>query len=183
MVNRFQLVAGESHKHRLHFWAPLIDGRPLHEILADAWGHEFTDTTVGDTAPVLIHSWPTGLTKDASVLLGEAAPDLASGRVPIFICPECGDLGCGAITVVVERHRDTVIWRDFGWDVNYDTGEDHIRLQIDPLVFDRAQYEAELRHFITTFDQVRASLPDHLLHRLPETGTPTDRRHWWRPRT
>lgn len=182
MVNVLQFVADESPDRGLHFWSPVVDGRRLHTILAEACGDEFTDTVIGDTVSVLIHSWPTGLTKDASVLLGDAAPELASGRLPIFVCPECGDLGCGAITVEVDRGPEAVIWRNFGWDVNYETGEDDIRFDLDPLVFDRGQYEAELRRFIETFDQVRASLPPHLLRAIPGKGGQAGRRRWWRPR-
>ena len=29
--------------------------------------------------------------------------DASDNRVSLFICPECGDLGCGAITVRIER--------------------------------------------------------------------------------
>lgn len=184
VVNHLQLVAGESLEHRLHYWSPLVDGRPLREILVDAVGDEFTDTVIGDTVPVLIHSWPVGLTKDASVLLGETPPELVNGRIPIFVCPECGDLGCGAITAEVERDRDTVIWRDLGWDVNYETeDEGDIRFYPGPLVFDRAQYESELRRFIETFDQVRASLPAHLQHTMAGNSTQAAPRRWWRPRT
>ncbi len=44
----------------------------------------------------------------------------ASGRVPLYVCAECGDLGCGAITALVERTSDGFVWRDFAFENNYD---------------------------------------------------------------
>jgi hypothetical protein len=43
-------------------------------------------------------------------LQGETQPDYPPNRVAIYVCPECGDLGCGAITVAVSREEGTVIW-------------------------------------------------------------------------
>ncbi|MFF4597668.1 hypothetical protein [Amycolatopsis sp. NPDC001319] len=70
----------------------------------------------------------------------DALPD---GRVPLFVCPECGDLGCGAVTVIVERTADEVVWRDFGWQTDYDpevSRESYAGL--GPFRFARAQYDA-----------------------------------------
>lgn len=36
-----------------------------------------------------------------------------SGRVPIYVCPECGDLGCGAVTARIHRVGTQVTWSDF----------------------------------------------------------------------
>ena len=116
----------------------------------------------------MVHSWPSGLPDEVLVLLRERPPELASGRVPLFVCPVCGDLGCGAITAAVEWTADTVVWRDLRWEVNYETDEDDDEDLVfaGPLIFDRAQYEAEVRRFVQTFDDVRASLPARLLPRL-----------------
>src|ERR1044071_8719053 len=44
----------------------------------------------------------------------------ASGRVPLYVCAECGDLGCGAITALVEWTSDGFVWSDFAFENNYD---------------------------------------------------------------
>ncbi len=61
MVNRLGFVPGESPVHGLHFWEPVVDGRPLRHILTDVPGDESADWVVGDNVPVLVHSWPMGL--------------------------------------------------------------------------------------------------------------------------
>lgn len=49
----------------------------------------------------------------ARQLLGTSPPELPSGRAPLYICPECGDLGCGAIAVIVISTPDSYVWKDF----------------------------------------------------------------------
>jgi hypothetical protein len=39
--------------------------------------------------------------------------DLSSGRIIIYICPECGDISCGAITVRIIKDDNKIIWTDF----------------------------------------------------------------------
>ncbi len=184
MVNRLTLVPGESPSFGLHFWEPMVDGHPLRAILASAIGSDSVDGAVGDNVPVFVHNWPVGIFDDARALLGEVPAPFANGRVPIFICAACGDLSCGAITAAVEWNPDTVLWRDFGWDtaggLDDDDPEDY--LFAGPLVFSRSEYEAEVRRFIETFDQVRATvLPRDEAAQTPR-GTirpPRRPRGWW----
>ncbi len=42
------------------------------------------------------------------------ATELAPGRVPLDVCPECADIGCGALTVHVARRGSEFVWSDFG---------------------------------------------------------------------
>lgn len=39
----------------------------------------------------------------AGMLIGLEKSPLNSGRVPLYVCSECGDLGCGAITTEVAQ--------------------------------------------------------------------------------
>jgi hypothetical protein len=50
----------------------------------------------------------------------ESDADLPNDRRSLFVCAECGDLGCGAITISVKRAVDTVVWSDFGYENNYE---------------------------------------------------------------
>ena len=56
--------------------------------------------------------------KAASRLVREASPDLPEERVSLFVCPECGDLDCGAVGITVDRGQGLVIWRDFAFESN-----------------------------------------------------------------
>ncbi|MER7505169.1 hypothetical protein AB0L05_34945 [Nonomuraea pusilla] len=73
------------------------------------------------------------------------APTSEDGRMPLYVCPECRDLGCGALTMVLEVSSDRVVWRDLGWQTDDPDEVDHDDLtDISPFVFDRTQYEAGL---------------------------------------
>lgn len=81
--------------------------------------------------------------KAAQRLLGRVAGDAPHGRVTVHVCAECGDLGCGAITVRLEVIEDRVVWDDWGYQNN---DEDEI-FDLDDVrglcrfVFDRPEYE------------------------------------------
>jgi hypothetical protein len=39
---------------------------------------------------------------------------LASGRTVLYICPECGDVECGVVSIKMEATEKSIIWKDFG---------------------------------------------------------------------
>ena len=53
----------------------------------------------------------------------EGAGGFPDGRAAVLVCPECGDLECGALSVNVTR-GGTVVWSDFGWQVPRKDGFD-----------------------------------------------------------
>jgi hypothetical protein len=106
----------------------VIDGRPLSEA-------------VGDQISCLGWFAPDENAKAARRLLLEGPADLPNNRRTLYVCPECGDLGCGAVSLVVEQVSYKIIWRDFGYENNY---EGIVRAEgfeeVGPFVFDRADY-------------------------------------------
>lgn len=95
--------------------------------------------------------WVDANEQEASIerLLRKSPPDLAHGRTTLYICPECGDLGCGAITVLIERGPGVVVWKNFGVQNNYDDVVHSDGFEnIGPFTFDGRQYH-EL------FEQIR----------------------------
>lgn len=174
-VNRLTLVPGRSEKFGLVFSEMVVDGRPLRELLSLEPDDEVLDRAnlgpAGENVPVLVHNWPMAGTGGALVLLGEETSELADGRVPLYVCPACGDLWCGTVSTLVERSTSHVTWRDFGWDVGWADGEE-IRFAGGPFVFDRQQYDHELRQFVDTYDAQRALAP------VLEIGQRSAKRRW-----
>lgn len=112
----------------------VVDGNPLSETIAE------------DLASCL--GWLSSEENEKAIgrLLLEEPADLPNNRRSLYVCPECGDLGCGAITVVIESVGEQIIWRDFGLQNNYE--EEVLSASyadIGPLIFNRAQYEAVIR--------------------------------------
>jgi hypothetical protein len=103
----------------------VVDGESLYEQLR-----------VGDQVTAL-GCWPTNAEREYIRLL--LSP---SGRVPLYVCAECGDLGCGAITALIERTSDGFVSRDFAFENNYDdtmTDTNSYRA-IGPFVFNKTEY-------------------------------------------
>jgi len=79
----------------------------------------------------------------ASLSLGLQA-SLPAGRVELYVCRGCGDLGCGALTVHIERCGQVVRWSQFGWEDDL-TDEPHTAIE-SPLefTFQAAAYDETL---------------------------------------
>lgn len=90
---------------------------------------------VGDSIGVF--GWMNDQRAYAEQLLMRAPSELKSGRVPIYICPECADLGCGAVTVDVFRSGNEIVWDDFHHETNYGSESP---IEAPQFVFDAEAY-------------------------------------------
>jgi hypothetical protein len=84
----------------------------------------------------------------------KAAPGLAHDRRTLCICPECADLGCGAISLSVEGGAGVIVWKDCGIQNNYE--EEGYRQgfeEVGPYTFDGEKYHtllARVRSLVTS---------------------------------
>lgn len=98
----------------------------------------------GDLVSCLGWFVPEQNAKAVNQIMLKADSDLPDNRFPLYVCAECGDISCGAVTVVIERIDDKIVWRNFAFQNDYDE-------QLNPMedlgefVFDRAQYRNVLR--------------------------------------
>jgi hypothetical protein len=88
----------------------------------------------------------------ATQLLVEQPPDL-DGRVPIYVCPECADNYCGAVTAVIERKGEKTLWRDIADSIPDWCAEDgqpewlhEPAVSISDMEFDTKQYTAAIKN-------------------------------------
>ncbi|KOV61934.1 hypothetical protein [Streptomyces sp. MMG1121] len=113
----------------------VVDGRPLLFQLSD----------LDAVSPLASDIPPTIFTEQVRALLLEAEPPLPDGRFVIYGCPECEDLGCGAVTAVIERDGEDYVWRDFAWQT-----DEHADLELNgyhgigPFRFHGPEYRAAL---------------------------------------
>ena len=62
----------------------------------------------------------------AAARLLREAPAHIDDRVAIYVCPECGDLDCGAVTARIERDGDHIVWNDIAMSSpDYEAGGWH----------------------------------------------------------
>ena len=111
----------------------VIDGQPLSEL-------------VGDQISCLGWFVPEENARAVRRLLLKEPADLPNNRRTLYVCPECGDLGCGAVTLVVERAGDKIIWRDFGYENGYEGiiyADDFAG--VGPFTFERVGYMEAMR--------------------------------------
>ena len=100
----------------------------------------------------------------ARMLLGIEPSDLRPDRIPIFICGECADYGCGATTCRVTLSDNLVEWSHFGCDNNYEEGTHHPDgLLGHHFCFDRESYEKLLNNYTIKSEQYGAANPGFCL--------------------
>ncbi|MFI1480093.1 oxidoreductase [Streptomyces sp. NPDC020747] len=133
------LANGDYQAHR-DFVDFIVDGRPLLYQLSDL---DAVSPLASDVPPAIF-------TAQVRSLLLEADAPLEGGRYVIYGCPECEDLGCGAVTAVIERHGEDYVWRDFAWQT-----DEHADLErngyhgIGPFLFHGEEYRAALGSLLT----------------------------------
>ncbi|MEV6910597.1 hypothetical protein [Amycolatopsis sp. NPDC051071] len=89
--------------------------------------------------------WRESAVETLSRLLGHLPGHFDDGRVALLMCPLCGDLGCGAYSVEVVFSDDSVEWRAFGWQVDYEPFDpDQEEYRSAMARFDRTAYETLL---------------------------------------
>ncbi|MFE6194087.1 oxidoreductase [Streptomyces sp. NPDC057838] len=122
----------QVHRDFLDF---IVDGRPLLFQLSDL---DAVSPLASDVPPAIFTA------QVRSLLLENPAP-LPGGRYVVYGCPECEDLACGAVTAVIRRDGEDVIWRDFAWQT-----EEHADLErngyhgIGPFRFHGGEYRTAL---------------------------------------
>jgi hypothetical protein len=114
-VNRY---ATKTERDWLDF---VIDGTSLWDSLLDAmhrgnWGESTATDLIGCLGWISNREVED---KQVARLLAEESSELETGRTVVYICPECGDIGCGAITCVVDKEGGDIVWQRFAHEVNY----------------------------------------------------------------
>ena len=120
---RWRTRSGESGRTEQRYLDFVVDGTSLYDRLG-----------LGDQVTPL-GCWPLETERACLQQLLSA-----SGRVPLYVCGECGDLGCGAVTALVERTRDGFVWRDFAFQNDASIVDADSYRAIGPFVFNKTDY-------------------------------------------
>ncbi|UCF64657.1 MAG: hypothetical protein JSW33_02145 [bacterium] len=95
-----------------------VDGKPL--------SHHFSGRLGFHPSEISPLGWSTASKKHRTEIvaqfLGEKPSELDSKRVPVLVCEECGDLGCGAIAVRIILEGEHVKWTDWYYENGYEPG-------------------------------------------------------------
>ncbi|MGP4007103.1 oxidoreductase [Streptomyces sp. 4N124] len=132
------LANGDYQVHR-DFVDFIVNDRPLLFQLSDL---DAVSPLASDVPPAIF-------TAQVRSLMLETDAPLPGGRYVIYGCPECEDLGCGAVTAVIEKEGDDYIWRDFAWQT-----EEYADLELNgyhgigPFRFHGAEYRTALNSLL-----------------------------------
>lgn len=138
----YESLGSRAHKSEREFMDFVIDGQSLWELckiegldnISCIWLPRVDEAAV------------------KRLLLLEPA-DFPEGRVSLYVCAECGDIGCGAVSVRIAMDGDSVTWCDFAYQNNYDDSMTHSLgsfADIDPVSFEKNEYHNLLTPFIDT---------------------------------
>lgn len=119
-----------------------VDGNRLtHQFVGRLGTHPSQLSPLGWSSATAAHR-----AKVVAQFLAEGPSELESGRVPVLVCEECGDVGCGAFAVRVVREGELIKWTDWAYENGCDPAQELTwPTQPGDLVFDRSKYESEIR--------------------------------------
>jgi hypothetical protein len=80
--------------------------------------------------------------KKKAQLASALQPDTEEGRYLLYLCPECGDIGCGAYGAKLRQTETTMEWYDFAYENGYEPGR--LLAAVGPFIFARGEYSAAL---------------------------------------
>lgn len=110
----------------------VVNGTSLLQTLAKADGGH------SDFMGRFVAGYPEFNRSAADELLGRAAPETGD-HLLLYVCPECGDIGCGAYAARVQRHAGNYMWLDFLYVNGYEAPRSISTL--GPFLFTAAEYE------------------------------------------
>jgi hypothetical protein len=87
----------------------------------------------------------------AKIFTGELVADQLPGdRIPLFVCPFCGDAGCGAITFKLTRRGELVSWSHFAYENTWDgqVTDFGSYSTLGPFEFDLASYKSIIQRAV-----------------------------------
>jgi len=130
-------LRGGAFKTARTFLDFVVDGRSLGELIK-ARKRDIVSFLIADFAE-------SETARGVRRLLLQEPADLPNNRRSLYICPECGDLGCGAVTVEVIDTGDSFRWQRFGYENTWEDKLDFSCFEnVGPFAFEKSSYQLEL---------------------------------------
>ena len=144
-IREGEVFKNQTRKHERKYVDFIVSGQPLSDIF---------QTKESDM--ISMFGWTTNIEYESRTLkefLKQEPAELDTGRTIIYGCSECGDIGCGAITVEIVELSNKIIWKDFGYENNYSGFDLEDYKHIQQFEFDKQEYFAE-------FEKISKELAD-----------------------
>jgi hypothetical protein len=143
-MNSLKLKIRTEKKRNIMFYDFLIDGESLYDMCQMK--------EMDRIGPL---GWDVNPECEKSLVkqfLGnEKNEELESGRVMVFVCAECGDIGCGATTIDIREMGNEIIWSDFGDENNYESEVNFFNYtNLGPFKFEKTEYIRTFNELLNT---------------------------------
>ena len=131
---------GERDRHgfRSERWSVdfLVGGRSLYDLL-EGQKRDLSGAFLTKRDKIFRRTKENAATQ---ALFGELGA--GGSRLPLYVCPECGDLGCGALTCEAIRVGGKIVWRNFGFETGIaeHPADFASYTEVGPFEFDDHQY-------------------------------------------
>ena len=113
-----KIVTVTAKKGKIAYLEIEVDGKLLaHHFAGKQGAHPSQISPLGWSS-----SSPDYRAKVVNQFLAQSSCKLDSGRVPVLVCEECGDIACGAITVRILREPDRIVWTDWFYENGQEPG-------------------------------------------------------------
>jgi len=114
------------------FYDVIVDGKSLFEQFIDAESDMVGNLGFYNNVDLNLK------TIDEYQLKGKS--ELESGQNMLFVCRECGDIGCGAITVKVDQTENGITWSNYKWENGYEESYESDFIDFKTLEFEKNEY-------------------------------------------
>jgi hypothetical protein len=124
---------GNIIKHKVETIDFLIDNNSLLDLLVKEYGgHD-------DYMGCFGKEWKILNENSKKKLLLKIKPETINGRIAIYVCPECADIGCGAFCCEIEKINENYIWKNIAYENNNEDAK--ILEKIGTFYFNKNKYE------------------------------------------
>jgi hypothetical protein len=141
---RAELTTRRSRWGVLAFVELLIGGKSIPELLLK---HARFRSAMLDTC-ISPLGWLDAAGGQVSLVrfLPDGPPDFPNGNRAVLVCRECGDFGCGALTIRIEAQGPHIVWSDWLWQATYDESQRNgFGQRVPRFAFEREAYADALR--------------------------------------
>jgi hypothetical protein len=114
----------------------VVDGSSLLDSLVKSGGGH------GDFMGCFVRGFPIENERKKAQLTSAGEPDTEGGRYLLYLCPECGDIGCGAYGAKIRVTEETTEWYDFAYENGYEPAR--VLTSVGSFSFARRDYDATL---------------------------------------
>ena len=128
----------------------VLDGQSLLTKLAsaeDGKQYESLDLLTDGFMGCFVKGFESDNISKCEQLIDLLKPDTEEGRYLLYICPECGDIACGAYGAKIRRTENMFEWYDFAYENGY---EPALKLpSLGPFIFSHTEYAAMLQSAVS----------------------------------